>query len=427
MPSRTPEVPHGIVPGSEEDPGSGGRVLDGRPRLVRPWAVRSPHAMSPIYLDHAATTPLAPEARAAMRPYLEEEFGNPSSRHSLGARAAAAVDEARAKVARALLAPPRQVVLTSGGTEAANLAVLGLARARRKHGKHVLVGATEHACVRESCAALAREGFEVEVAPLAAGGGVDPGSLAARMRPETVLVAQMLANNEFGAVYPVAALAKLVRARAPRARLVVDAVQGFGKLDCALPELGAHAVIVSAHKVHGPKGAGAAVFADDVEPEAVLHGGGQERGLRSGTENVAAIVGFGVAAELAERTRETTSRHTGALRERFVARIAGIPGLRVLAPCGPALPSIVALVIPGAPAEVRIHHLDRRGVLAGAGSACQAAKRELSPALRAIGLTDDESRCVLRFSFARTTTEAEIDAAALALGEVSRELEAVGR
>lgn len=383
--------------------------------------------MPAIYLDHAATTPLAPQVLAAMRPHLEEDFGNPSSRHSLGARAAEALDEARARIAGALLVQPTRVVLASGGTEAANLAVIGLARAGRAHGRHVLAGATEHACVRESCAALAREGFEVETVPLAPDGGLDLAAYAARLRPDTALVAQMLANNEFGTIYPVGSLAKLVRARAPRARLVVDAVQAFGKLDCALGELGADAVIVSAHKVHGPKGAGAVAFADGATPEAVLHGGGQERGLRPGTENVAAIAGFGVAAEIAERSRAGTLRHLRELRERFVAAIRGVPGARVLEPGADVLPSIVSVLVAGAPAEVRIHHLDRRGVLAGAGSACQAAKRELSPASRAIGLTDDESRHVVRFSFARTTTLAEVEAAASALAEVSRELEALAR
>jgi cysteine desulfurase len=381
--------------------------------------------MDAIYLDHAATTPLAPEVRAAMRPYLEEEFGNPSSRHSLGARAAGAVEEARGRIAKALLVQPSRVVFTSGGTEAANLAVIGLARAGRVQGRHVLVGATEHACVRESCAALAREGFEVETVPLAPEGGLDSAAYSARLRADTVLVAQMLANNEFGTVYPVRGLARLVKARAPRAKLVVDVVQAFGKLDCALGELGADALILSAHKVHGPKGAGAAAFAADVVPEALLHGGGQERGLRPGTENVPAVVGFGVAAESAERSRAGTLRHLRALRERFLARLETLPGVREIAPGGEVLPSIVSLLVPGAPAEVRIHHLDRRGVLAGAGSACQAAKRELSPASRVIGLTDDESRHVLRFSFARTTTMQEVEAAVSALTEVSRELEAI--
>lgn len=383
--------------------------------------------MRPIYLDHAATTPLAPEVREAMRPFFEDEFGNASSRHPLGQRAAEAIERARGQVARAVCATPRNVTFTSGGTEACNLAVLGLARAASRHGRHVLVGATEHACVRESALALAAEGFEVEFAALAKDGALDLADFERRLRPQTVLVAQMLANNEFGTVYGIAHVARLVRKLAPRARLVVDAVQAFGKLDCSVHELGADCIVISAHKIHGPKGAGALIAAGELALDPLVHGGGQERGLRSGTENVAAIVGLGAAAELAERTRPATFASLSRMRAQLCERVRAISGARVLEPGGEVLPSIVTVVLPGAPAEVMMHHLEARGVFVSAGSACQASKKELSPAMRALGISSDEGRRVLRISFSRTTTSDELDRAAEILTELARELAAVAR
>ncbi len=255
--------------------------------------------MDVVYLDHAATTPLAPEVREAMLPWLGASFGNPSSRHPMGLHAAAALEEARASVAQATGGRTANVLFTSGGTEANNLAVLGLARARRRRGRHVLVGPTEHPSVRDAALALVDEGFEVETMLLGPGGELDLEDLVARLRDETVLVLQMLVNNEFGSIYPIARVARLVRANAPNAVLHVDAVQGLGKLELSIGELGAHSLAISAHKLHGPKGAGALVLTEGVQPRPLVFGGGQERGLRSGTENVSGIVGLGRSVELA--------------------------------------------------------------------------------------------------------------------------------
>jgi cysteine desulfurase len=379
--------------------------------------------MQPVYLDHAATSPLRSEARAALLPFLEGEYGNPSSRHPLGVRAAEAIARARDEVAQALLVEPRQVTFTSGGTEAANLAVLGLARAARARGRHVLVGATEHSCVRACAAELAREGFEVERVPLDARGEVDLAAFAARVRADTVLVTHMLVNNETGMVAPIARMAKLARSRAPAVRVAVDAVQAFGKLDCALAELSVDALFLSAHKLGGPKGAGALVLAPGVSCAPVLHGGGQEHGLRPGTENVAAIVGFGAAARLAEGHRMQLLPRLRELRARLLGRLASLAGLRVIESATAQQPGILALVIPGAPAEVRVHHLAQRGVFVSAGAACQSHAREFSPGLRAIGLDDDSIRRVLRLSLGPTTTLEDVERAAQALLEVSCELE----
>src|SRR5262245_48378381 len=292
-----------------------------------------------------------------MLPFLEGEFGNPSSRHRPGQRAAEAIERARADVARALGARGADVIFTSGGTEANNLAVQGSARARAKHGKHVLVGPTEHDCVRDAALALAEEGFEVESLRLAENGALDLEHLASALRPTTVLVAQMLVQNELGSIYPLREVAKLARARAPHAAVHVDAVQGLGKVEISIRTLGVDSIAVSAHKVHGPKGSGALVTAGAIPLKPLFHGGGQQQGRRPGTENVAGIVGLGVAARLAEEKRETSCASMRRCRELLAGRIAAIPGARVLEPGAPvqgASPSILSVVIPGAPSEVRM-------------------------------------------------------------------------
>ena len=233
-----------------------------------------------IYLDNAATTPIDPRVRAAMSPWIEGEFGNPSSRHRQGERARSAIDEARGRVARAVGAQRDDVIFTSGGTEANCLGVLGSARARRKHGRHVIVGPTEHPCVRESALALREEGFDVESARLAGDGSFDFQHLESRLRDDTVLVAQMLVQNEVGAIYPVRDVAKLVHARARNAAFHVDAVQAFGKMEFSIHELGADSLAVSSHKVHGPQGAGALITRTEIPLRPLVFGGGQERGFR---------------------------------------------------------------------------------------------------------------------------------------------------
>lgn len=383
-------------------------------------------AMQPIYLDNAATTPLLPEVLEAMRPALEQHFGNPSSRHPPGVRARELVDQARRSVARALDAPEARVVFTSGGTEANDLAVLGLARASGR--RHVLVGATEHPCVRQAAAQLAREGFEVETLRLDAGGALDLDDLAERLRPDTALCAVMLANNELGSVYPLRHVARLVHARSPGARVHTDAVQALGKLDLSMRELGVDSLAISAHKVHGPKGSGALLLAEDAPLQPLLPGGGQEGGLRSGTENVAGIVGLGRAAELAERAVAAFRERAAACRAALERGLAEIPGARLLEPGAssePVLPMIAAALLPGAPAEVWMHHLEARGIYASAGSACQAGKNEVSPALLAAGLRPDEARSVLRFSTSRETAVADVERAVEALLEVAQTLESV--
>jgi len=384
--------------------------------------------MQRIYLDNAASTPLSASVREAMDPYLGGSFGNPSAAHRLGVEAAQAIDRARELVARATGSRAQEVVFTSGGTEANNLAVIGGCRARKESGRHLIVGPTEHASVRNAALALVDEGFEVDFARLDAEGALDLEHLADTLRPDTVLVAQMLVSNEFGSVYPVRQVARLTRARSPHALVHVDAVQGLGKRELSLGELGCDTLSISAHKVHGPKGTGALVARDGVELAPLMHGGPQERGLRAGTENPAGIAGFGRAAADAEDSRPRTIERFERMRARFAECLASFEGAKLLEPGAPRqdiMPGIMTAFIPGVPASVRLHHLDRAGVLASAGAACNSKRKDVNPALLAAGLDAEDSRRVLRFSLASTTTEEDLERALRVIETVHQELQAV--
>lgn len=384
--------------------------------------------MDPVYLDNAATTPCDPDVLDVMQTFLREEYGNPSSKHRLGLRAAEALEVARGHVARATGAERERIWFTSGGTEADNLAVQGLARAGAAHGRHVVVGPTEHSAVRDAALSLQDDGFEIEFMRLDAAGGLDLDHAASILREDTVLVCQMQASNEFGTVYPIRRLSELVRARSPHAALHVDAVQALGKLDCDLAELGCDSLALSAHKIHAPKGSGALVFARELPVRPLFFGGGQEGKVRPGTQNPAGIVAFGEAVRISEDSRAHCTAKMRDLRERLKRGLTQQEGLRVVEPGGPDaefLPNILSVVMPGVPSEVRLHHLDARGVMASAGAACQAGAKAVNPALAALGMGVDESRSVLRFSFGRFTTEADVDRGIEAMREVSQELAAV--
>ncbi|MDP6739346.1 MAG: cysteine desulfurase family protein [Planctomycetota bacterium] len=379
--------------------------------------------MTTVYLDNAATTPLAEPVREALAPFLGEEFGNPSSRHALGVRASEALTHARAQVARALGAKASEVTFTSGGTEANNLAVLGAARARGKQGARILIGATEHPSVRAAGEALEAEGFDIQVIPLDEAGNLDLQIAEALLTPETVVVAQMLVNNEVGTIYPVAKLARLAHEHAPQVHVHTDAVQGLGKLALDLDELGVDSCSVSAHKVHGLKGTGALVTRPGTRLQPLIFGGGQQGGVRPGTENVVGAVAFGAAAQLADDRCEQTFEHAADLRTQLAQGLEALSGVSLLEPGTERMPSICSLLVPGAPAEVWQHHLEARGVFVSVGSACQSNDSSVSPALLALGLDADRARRVLRLSFSALTTGEELQAALDALGSLAPELE----
>jgi cysteine desulfurase len=382
----------------------------------------------PIYLDHAATTPLDPEVRAAMLIWLGDRFGNPSSVHAYGRAARAAVDEARDRVAAAAGCAPREVTFTSGGTEADNLALRGvLERWGPERGRHLVVSAVEHEAVLATAEALAGAGrAELSVVGCDRSGRVDPAEVAAAVRPDTVLVSVMLANNEVGTVEDVASIAGAVRDRNPRALVHSDAVQGLGRLRIGLDALGVDLISLSAHKAYGPQGVGALVARHGVFPAAQLSGGGQERGRRSGTENVAGIAGFGVAAELAERRRENDVAGLTPLAGRLTNLLSGIPGVEPTGDPTRRLPGHCSFVVAGCRSDLLLAVLDELGVCASAGSACSSGAPVPSHVLSAMGF-GELAGCALRLALGRSTTEADVDAAAARVGVAVARVRSGGR
>jgi cysteine desulfurase len=368
------------------------------------------------YLDHAATTPLRPEALEAMLPFLQGNFGNPSGQHAAARVAKTAIEEAREQVAAALGAKPAEIVFTGGGTEADNLALKGAARSARDRGfgDGVVTTAVEHHAVLHSCDRLARDGFRVAKVGVDADGVVDLDALAAVLDERTTVVSVMLANNEVGTVQPLAAVAEVVAQRAPRAVLHTDAVQAAAWLDVAIAAAGAALIAVSAHKFGGPKGVGALVVRQGARLVPVIDGGGQERDMRSGTHNVAGIVGMAAALAATVARRSEEAPRVGALRDRLAAGItAGLPGVAVRLNGDPAgkLVNNCHLAFPGVEAEALLLLLDRDGVCASAGSSCASGAMEPSHVLSAMGLPADLARSSVRLTVGWPTTEAEIEEA----------------
>jgi cysteine desulfurase len=368
----------------------------------------------PIYLDHAATTPLDPEVRAALLPWLGELFGNPSSAHRHGRRARAAVDDARDRVAAAAGCASREVIFTSGGTEADNLALRGvLERWGAERGRHLVVSAVEHEAVLTTARDLAAAGrAELTVVDCDRRGRIDPAAVAAAVRADTVLVSVMLANNEVGTLQDLPGIAAAVRARNPRALVHTDAVQALGRLPLGLDALGVDLLSLSAHKAYGPQGVGALVARHGVFPAAQVTGGGQERGRRSGTENVAGVVGFGAAALLAERRRETDASELSHLASWLTDLLTeSVHGLEPTGDPAARLPGLCSFVVRDCRSELLLAVLDELGVSAAAGSACSSGAPVPSHVLAAMGF-GDLAGSALRLSLGRSTTGAGVQAAA---------------
>ncbi len=385
-----------------------------------------------IYLDHAATTPPAGEVIDAMLPYLRDSWGTPSSPHARGRRARSAIDGARDRLADLIGCAAREVTFTAGGTEADNLAIRGVVgRWGAERGHHLVVSAIEHEAVLGTAQALAEQGgCELTVVGCDGDGRVDVGEVAAGLRHDTVLVSLMLANNEIGTVQDVAAVAQAVRERNPRTLVHTDAVQAFGRLPVDVDSLGVDLLSLSAHKCYGPKGVGLLYSRWGTFVRAQQEGGGQERGRRSGTENVAGIVGFAVAAELAERERATETARQSALRDRLAATVlAALPGARVAAAGAPRLPNLCALLVDGAATEVLIAALDQAGVEVSGGSACTSGAVRDSHVLHAIG-EDPRATALVRCSLGRGTSNTEVSRAAAtivaAVAQATRVPSAVG-
>jgi cysteine desulfurase len=363
----------------------------------------------PVYLDYAATTPLRTEVREAMLAVLGDRWGNPSSVHRWGREARAALEDARARLAAVIGASPAEIVFARGGTEADNLAVLG--RVGVDGSRAVAVSAVEHKAVLASAKALAADGIAVRTIPVDGGGRVDLDALAEIVRIDRpALVSVMWANNEVGAIQPVEEVAAICADAG--VAFHTDAVQALGKLPVRMDRVPVALAAFSAHKLGGPRGTGALFVRRGTQLHPLLHGGGQERGLRSGTEDVASAVGFALAAELAEAEREAVMARIAALRDRLEAGLCErVPGLRVIAAGAPRLPTISNVSAPGADAEMLLMALDLEGLAASSGSACSSGAVEPSHVLTAMGLPADVAGPSVRFSLGRETTEADVDRA----------------
>ncbi len=362
-----------------------------------------------IYLDHAATTPLRPEARAAMEPFLTAEaFGNPSSLHHEGQRAKRALDGARDTLAQALGCEFAEVSFTSGGTESDNAALVGVMLANKQRGDHLITTQIEHEAVGKTAQFLETLGFRVTYLPVDGYGRVSPAAVADAMTDRTVVVSVMHASNEVGTIQPLRQIADIVHSRG--AYLHSDAVQTFGQLPVYVQELGVDLLTVSAHKIYGPKGAGALYVRSGIPMEPLLHGGGQERGRRSGTENVAAIVGFGEAVRQMLPEREAEAQRLTALRDFLIAELqCRIPGAVLNGHRTERLPNNVNVSFPDVDAESLLLNLDRAGISASSGSACASGSIEPSHVLQAMGLRDDRTRSALRMTLSRGTTREQLE------------------
>ncbi len=370
------------------------------------------------YLDANATTPLAPEALEAMLPYLRGEFGNPSSIHAAGREARAAVDDARERVADLLGVRPHEIIFTSGGTESDNLGVIGLALAAADQGRHIITAATEHHAVLHACQHLRdRENFDLTVLPVDRSGRVDPADLAAALRPDTVLVSIMSANNETGTIQPVAELAALCRERG--VAFHSDMVQSFGKIPVPPRELGLTAATFAAHKFYGPKGAGLLYLEAGQALASLHHGGAHENQRRPGTENVAAIVGLAVAAEMVLRGMSAEQDRQRNLRDRLWDGIHhNHPAAIRNGDPATTLANTLNVSFPGADGETLLIGLDLEDVAVSSGSACMVGSVQPSHVLLAMGVPADLAQATVRFSLGKSTNAGEIDATLEALDRV---------
>lgn len=372
-----------------------------------------------VYLDHNATTPVDERVVEAMLPWLQGNFGNPSSVHSEGRQARAALDNAREQVAQLVSAHPGQVIFTSGGTEANNAALKGVAF--RSSPGQIVISSIEHASVRAPVEALKRFGWAVDMASVDEAGVCRAEQLAAVLSAQTRLASVMWANNETGAIQPVAELAAVCREQG--VLFHIDAVQAAGKLAVSFPASGAHLMSLSAHKLYGPKGVGALVVDKAVDLEPLLHGGGQERDRRGGTENLAAIVGFGKAADLARIELAERRRHVEELKAYFENRLRQVlPEVVIFAEEAERLGNTVFMAIPGLEGQTLIMALDRIGIEVSSGSACGSEQSEPSPVLKAMGVARELALGAIRISLGKDNTAKDMDLLIGALESQVRQL-----
>ena len=380
-------------------------------------------------MDHSATTPVAPEVLAAMLPYFGEKFGNASSLHRSGREAKEALEDSREKVAALLGARAEEIIFTSGGTESDNLALKGIARKNRKLGKHIITTQIEHPAILETCRALEKDGFEVTYLPVTGEGLVELSTLEASIRPDTILISVMHANNEVGTIQPLEEIGRLAAER--DIYLHSDAVQSVGKIPVDVDDLGVDLLSLSAHKLYGPKGVGALYIRKGTKLESIIQGGGHERRLRSGTENISGIVGLARAAELAEESMQREAERLTSLRDRLAELVLGkVKDAWINGTMKKRLPGNLNFGFRYVEGESLLLFLDSKGICVSTGSACSSHKLEPSHVLMSLGLKAEECHGSLRITLGMSNTLDEVEYVAESIVEAVerfRVISALGR
>ena len=359
-------------------------------------------------MDHSATTPVAPEVLQAMLPYFSDRFGNASSLHNVGRVAKEALEDSREKMAQLLGASPEEIIFTSGGTESDNLALKGIARKNKEKGKHIITSRVEHPAILETCGKLEKEGFDVTYLPVTRDGLVDLATLEAAIRPDTILISIMHANNEIGTIQPLEEIGKLVAER--DIYLHTDAVQSVGKIPTDVNSLGVDSLSLSAHKLYGPKGVGALYIRGGTKLESIVQGGGHERGMRSGTENVAGIVGLAMAAQMCRESMFAEGQRLTELRDQLAGLVLErVKDAWINGNLKRRLPGSLNFGFKYVEGESMLLFLDSKGIAVSTGSACSSHKLEPSHVLLSLGLRPEECHGSLRITMGRSNTKEEVD------------------
>lgn len=372
-----------------------------------------------VYFDNSATTRCYDSVKEIVIRTMTEDFGNPSAMHLKGVEAEKYVKDSAAKLARILKVQEKEILFTSGGTESDNLALIGAAMANKRSGNHIITTAVEHPAVSQPALFLQEQGFEVTYLPVDSRGVVKLDALEAVLRPDTILVSVMYVNNEVGAVMPVEEIGRRIREKSPKALFHVDAIQAFGKYRIYPKKMGIDLLSVSSHKIHGPKGVGFLYINEKAKLQPQILGGGQQSGMRSGTDNVPGIAGLGVAAEEIYRDLDANMEKMYSLKEHIAKGLEKIPDIRIN---GMALregaPQILSISVMGVRSEVLLHSLEERGIFVSAGSACSSHKRKPSSTLTAMGMAKDQIESTVRLSFSEENTAEEADYFLQVMGEL---------
>ncbi len=379
--------------------------------------------MREIYFDNAATTRVRPEVAELMMKVMTEDYGNPSARHVMGMKAENYIKTAREQIARTLRVDPGEIYFTSGGTESNNLALIGTALARSRRGKHIISTGIEHAAIYKPLDLLREQGFDITILPVDRQGHIDLSELSAAIRPDTILVSLMYVNNEIGSIEPIAEAGRIIKERNPECYFHTDTIQAYGKLRIRPKTEHIDMLSVSAHKIHGPKGTGFIYIDKHVRLHPLILGGGQERDMRSGTENVPGIAGMGLAAEMYYKEHEKIEAGMLSVRDRLIDRLSAMEGVKLNTEKGEGFaPHVVSASFAGVRAEVLLHALEQKGIYVSSGSACSSNHPAISGTLRSIGVDQDLLDSTLRFSFGIYSTPEEADLCADALEELLPQL-----